>query len=256
MGEDASLRKSETATLHRALELGVKLIDTAEMYAEGGAESLIGEAIAGHREDVFLVSKVYPHNATSDGTPRALERTLKRLRTEWLDLYLLHWRGDVPLAETMEAFLKLQQSGKIKYFGVSNFDISDMRELWKVSEGREAATNQLLYNLTRRGIEYDLLPWLRERHIPVMAYSPIEQGRLLEHSGIRALAKKSGITPAQLALAWLLSFKDIVVIPKTSSPKRLEEDYAARQIKLSREQLEAMDELFPPPSAPQALEML
>ena len=198
------------------------------------------------------MSKVYPHNASAEGTPRALERSLKRLRTDSLDLYLLHWRGDVPLPETMEAFLKLRQSGKIKHFGVSNFDLSDMRELWKVPEGREVATNQLLYNLTRRGIEYDLLPWLRERHIPVMAYSPIQQGRLTEHSGLCALAKKSGLTPAQLALAWLLSFKDIVVIPKTSSPKRLEENYAARQIKLSPGQLEAIDELFPPPTVPTA----
>ena len=180
-GEDKSKRADEIATLRLALDLGVTLIDTAEMYGEGRSEELIGEAIAGRRDEAFLVSKVYPHNASRKGAVAACERSLKRLRTDVLDLYLLHWRGNVPFAETLEAFTKLREAGKIRFFGVSNLDLSDMQALWDEPGGHDVATNQLLYNLSRRGIEWDLLPWLRDKKIPVMAYSPIEQARLVKN---------------------------------------------------------------------------
>ena len=178
MGEDRATRIEEIQTLRLGLDLGATLIDTAEMYGEGRAEELIGEAIEGRRNEVFLVSKVYPHNASRRGALAACDRSLRRLRTDRIDLYLLHWRGSVPLSETMEAFMALQRAGKIRHYGVSNLDLGDMQELWSVAGGSAVATDQLLYNLARRGIEWDLLPWLRERHVPVMAYSPIEQAKL------------------------------------------------------------------------------
>ena len=181
-GEDPAKRADEIATLRLALDLGVTLIDTAEMYGEGRSEELIGEAIADRRSEAFLVSKVYPHNATRKGAIAACERSLGRLRTDVLDLYLLHWRANVPLEETMEAFTELQEAGKIRFYGVSNLDLGDMQELWEQPGGQDVQTNQLLYNLSRRGIEWDLLPWLRKRKVPVMAYSPIEQARLVEES--------------------------------------------------------------------------
>ncbi len=185
MGQDKAARAEEIATLRLGLDLGSSLIDTAEMYGEGRAEELIGEAIAGRRDEVFLVSKVYPHNASRQGAVQACERSLRRLKTDRIDLYLLHWRGSVPLAETMQAFMTLQQSGKIRHYGVSNLDLADMQELWAVQGGNATETNQVLYNLTRRGIEWDLLPLLRERGIPVMAYSPIEQAKLAQQSKTR-----------------------------------------------------------------------
>ena len=178
MGERREARKAEIAALQAGLDLGLTLIDTAEMYAEGGAEEVVGEALAGRREQAFVVSKVYPHNASRTGAIAACERSLKRLKTDRIDLYLLHWRGEHPLAETVAAFKALQSAGKIRHWGVSNLDVSDMQELWRVPDGKACATNQLLYNLSRRGIEWDLLPWLRERKVPVMAYSPVEQARL------------------------------------------------------------------------------
>src|SRR5882762_5549948 len=244
MSENPSLRDSEIATLHLALDLGANVIDTAEMYGEGRAEVLIGEALADRRDEVFLVSKVYPHHASKKGPPVACAQSLRRLRTDHLDLYLLHWRGDIPLAETMEAFHALQQAGKIRYYGVSNFDLSDLQELWKGPGGQGIATNQLLYNLTRRGIEWDLLPWLRKHRIPVMAYSPIEQARLLSHAKHADLAKSWGMTPAQLALAWLLAKDDIIAIPKTSHPDRLRENVGALNHTLTRAQLKELDRLF------------
>ncbi len=256
MGQDKAARAEEIATLRLGLDLGANLIDTAEMYGEGRAEELIGEAIAGRRDQVFLVSKVYPHNASRQGAVLACERSLRRLKTDRIDLYLLHWRGNVPLAETMDAFMALQQSGKIRHYGVSNLDLADMQELWTVPGGSATATNQVLYNLTRRGIEWDLLPQLRERGIPVMAYSPIEQAKLLSNRKLAEFAKRSGMTPAKAALAWLLASDDVIVIPKTSHRERLRENLAALEIRLTPSQLAELDQLFPPPKGPRPLEML
>ena len=200
-GEDAAARAEEIATLRLGLDLGARLIDTAEMYGDGRAEELIADAIAGRRDDVFLVSKVYPHNASAKGTSGACERSLRRLKTDRIDLYLLHWRGKVPLAETLHAFMRLKQAGKIRHYGVSNLDLKDMQELWRTPGGDAVQTNQLLYNLTRRGIEWDLLPWLRERRVPVMAYSPLEQARLVGKRKLVEFAARNGMTPAQAALA-------------------------------------------------------
>ena len=188
MGDGGEARTEEIATLQLGLDLGLKVIDTAEMYGEGQAEELIGEAIAGRRDQAFLVSKVYPHNASRKGTVAACERSLKRLRTDRIDLYLLHWRGSIPFSETIEGFMALQKAGKIRYWGVSNLDLDDMQELFSLPGGEAVATNQLLYNLTRRGIEWDLAPWLRGKRIPVMAYSPIEQSRLLRNPKLAEFA--------------------------------------------------------------------
>ena len=256
MGEDGAGRKAEVALIRRALDLGVTLIDTAEMYGEGGAEEVIGEAVAGRRGGLFLVSKVYPHNASRQGVVAACERSLRRLRTDVIDLYLLHWRGNEPLAQTIAGFEALRQAGKIRHWGVSNLDLADMQELASTAGGERVQANQLLYNLTRRGIEWDLLPWLRERHIPVMAYSPIEQARLLKDKKLVSFAKRHGCTPAQAALAWLLAKDDVIVIPKTVRAERLEEDLGALEVSLSQADLAELDRLFPPPSGPQALEML
>lgn len=256
MGDSRALRAQEIATLRRGIDLGLTLIDTAEMYGDGRAEQLIAQAIAGRRDDVFIVSKVLPNNASRRGTVAACERSLKNLNTDRIDLYLLHWRGSVPFAETLEALMALQRSGKIRHYGVSNLDLAEMKEWWKASGGEATATNQLLYNLSHRGIEWDLLPWLRERRVPVMAYSPLAQARLFKNAKFAALAKASGITPAQLALAWLLEKEDMIVIPKCSSPARVEENAAARDIKLTAAQLAELDRIFPPPTGPRALEML
>ncbi|MBL8792941.1 MAG: aldo/keto reductase [Planctomycetia bacterium] len=256
IGENAATRAEEIATLRLGLDLGLTLIDTAEMYGDGRSEQLIAEAVGNRRDEVLLVSKVYPHNASRQGAVAACERSLKRLQTDRLDLYLLHWRGDVPLAETMEAFQKLQQAGKIRHYGVSNLDLGDMQELWSVPGGQAVATNQLLYNLTRRGIEWDLLPWLRERRIPVMAYSPIEQARLLRDPKLIGFAKLHNLTPAQAALAWLLGQDDMIVIPKTGRRERLKENAAALDRPLTPEQRAELDRLFPPPSGPSALAVL
>ncbi|KRH99475.1 aldo/keto reductase [Curvibacter sp. PAE-UM] len=256
MGEDRSARKAEVAALQLGLDLGLTLIDTAEMYAEGGAEQVVGEALVGRRDQAFLVSKVYPHNASRQGAIAACERSLKRLKTDHMDLYLLHWRGQHPLAETVEAFEALQRAGKIRHWGVSNLDLADMQELWRVPGGETCAANQLLYNLGRRGIEWDLLPWLRERGVPVMAYSPIEQARLLGHKGLQDFARRHGMTPAQAALAWLLAQEGVIAIPKSASPARVRENAAAREITLNPAQLAELDQLFPPPGRPVPLEML
>lgn len=256
LGDDPARRAEEIATLRLGLDLGLRLIDTAEMYGEGLSETLVGEAIAGRRDEVFLVTKVYPHNAGRRDAVAACERSLRRLRTDRIDLYLLHWRGGVPLAETMEAFLALQQAGKIRHFGVSNLDLDDMRELWKVPGGDRVQTNQLLYNLSRRGIEWDLLPWLRERGVPVMAYSPIEQARLLRHAGLKGFAARHGIAPAQAALAWLLAREGVIAIPKTGRRDALRENAAALSITLDAAQLAELDALFPPPRGPRPLETL
>ena len=256
MGEERSARKAEVAALQLGLDLGLTLIDTAEMYAEGGAEQVVGEALVGRRERAFLVSKVYPHNASRQGAVAACERSLKRLKTDRIDLYLLHWRGPYPLTETVEAFETLQRAGKIRHWGVSNLDLADMQELWQVPGGSGCAVNQLLYNLSRRGIEWDLLPWLRRQGVVTMAYSPIEQARLLRHPGLQDFARRHGMTAAQAALAWLLAHDGVIAIPKSASVARVRENAAARDITLSAEQLRELDRLFGPPSGPTPLEML
>ena len=256
LGENRATRTEEIATLRLGLDLGATLIDTAEMYGEGRSEELVAEAIEGRRDQVFLVSKVSPHNASRKGAVAACERSLARLRTDRIDLYLLHWRGNVPLAETIEAFVALQKAGKIHHFGVSNLDLADMQELWSVPGGPAVATNQLLYNLSRRGIEWDLLPGLRERRIPVMAYSPIEQAQLTSNPKLVDFARRHGMTPAQAGLAWLLAHDAVNVIPKTGRRDRLTENVAALDHHLAQAQLAELDRLFPPPTGPRRLEML
>jgi diketogulonate reductase-like aldo/keto reductase len=249
-------RDTELATLRLGLELGATLIDTAEMYGDGLSEELVGEAIAGRRDEVFVVTKVYPHNAGRKGMPAACERSLRRLGTDRIDLYLLHWRGSVSLAETMDAFTRLKAEGKIRHYGVSNLDLADMQELWSAVGGREIQTNQLLYNLSRRGIEYDLLPWMRERRIPIMAYSPIEQGQLLRDRKLVTFAQREGMTPVEAALAWLLAKDDVIVIPKTGRRDRLRENLSALDRKLTAAQLAELDRLFRAPGGPQPLDMI
>jgi len=256
MGERKARAADEAAALRSGLDLGLTLIDTAEMYGEGGAERIVGEAIAGRRDEVFIVSKVYPHNATRKGLPAACERSLRRLGTDRIDLYLLHWRGDVPLRETVDALAALKMSGKIRHYGVSNFDLADMEELWALPGGNAGATNQVLYNLGRRSAEWALLPWQRERGVPVMAYSPIEQGRLLARPPLVALAKRRSATPAQIALAWLLRQCDVIVIPKASRPAHLRENVAALDLSLTPDELAELDAAFPPPQRPTSLAML
>ncbi|WP_416049707.1 aldo/keto reductase [Cupriavidus basilensis] len=256
MGDQPAARAEELATLRLGLDLGLTLIDTAEMYGDGRSEELVGEAIAGRRDEVFLVSKVYPHNAGRTSAVAACERSLRRLGTDRLDLYLLHWRGGVPLAETMEAFMALRKAGKIRHFGVSNLDLDDMRALWRVPGGKEVAANQLLYNLTRRGIEWDLLPWLREHGVALMAYSPIEQATLLRNPRLARFAQKHGISPVQAALGWLLAQQGVIAIPKTSHRERLRENHGALALTLSTQQLAELDAAFQPPDGPHPLAML
>jgi diketogulonate reductase-like aldo/keto reductase len=256
MGERRAQRGAEIAALRHGIERGIALIDTAEMYGDGGAEDIVGEAIAGCRDDLFIVSKVLPDNASRRGTIAACEQSLRRMRIDRIDLYLLHWRGDIPLAQTLAAFAELRASGKIRAWGVSNLDLSDMQELAALDGGVDCATNQLLYNLTRRGIEYDLLPWCRARRMPVMAYSPVEQGRMLNHPALRALARKLDATPAQVALSWLLRQDDIVVIPKAVTPAHIDDNLGALDLDLNDGDLAALDRAFPPPAQATPLEML
>ncbi len=256
MGESAAHRQQEVTALRHGIDLGMTLIDTAEMYGEGGAEIVVGQAIAQRRSSVFLVSKVYPHNATRQGAIAACERSLRRLKTDYLDLYLLHWRGSVPLAETLEAFLTLKQSGKIREYGVSNFDLDDMQEAVVLVQGRAIATNQVLYNLSRRGVEWDLLPWSRQQSIPTMAYSPVEQGRLLQNPILQKMAQQREVTPAQIAIAWLLHQEQTIVIPKSSSIAHIEQNRAAFALQLSADDISALDIAFPPPCKRVSLQML
>lgn len=256
MGENARNRQSEINALRHGLDLGLSLIDTAEMYGEGGAEEVIALAIANRRAEVFLVSKVYPHNASKQGTIAACERSLKRLNTDYLDLYLLHWRGSVPLAETLDAFQALQQAGKICSYGVSNFDVKDLEEASHLNGGNAIATNQVLYNLTRRGIEWNLLPWCQQHSLPIMAYSPIEQGRLLNNQTLTAIAQEREVTAAQVAIAWLLHQDNVIVIPKASRVEHIEQNYTALDLKLSADELATLDAAFPPPTKLVPLEML
>jgi diketogulonate reductase-like aldo/keto reductase len=255
MAERPAQRAAELAALRAGVDLGLTLIDTAEMYADGESERLVGEALRGLREQVFLVSKAYPHNASRQRLPQACEASLKRLGTDRLDLYLLHWRGRVPLAETVEAMEDLVAAGKIRRWGVSNLDTPDLEALLTVG-GAACATDQVLYNLTRRGPEYDLLPWLADRGLPVMAYSPIEQGRLLENVTLRELAAGLGATPAQVALAWVLRQDHVLAIPKAGRVAHVQENRAAADLRLSASDLAALDATFPRPTKRRPLEML
>ncbi|TLX59629.1 aldo/keto reductase [Stutzerimonas nosocomialis] len=254
MGERAGERDREVAALRLGIELGMTLIDTAEMYGEGGAERVVGEAIAGRRERVFLVSKVYPHNASRDGVVEACERSLQRLGCDYLDLYLLHWRGRYPLAETVEGFERLKAAGKIRRWGVSNLDLEDMLDLPRVER---CATNQVLYNPAERGIEFDLLPWCQQRRIPVMAYCPVGQGgALLRHPALLEVARRQGVGPAAVALAWVLRQPGVIAIPKAVTPEHLRANAAAAALQLSEEELAMIDDAFEPPTRKQSLNMV
>jgi diketogulonate reductase-like aldo/keto reductase len=248
MGENRQRRAAEVAALRLGLDLGMTVIDTAEMYADGGAEEVVSEAIDGRRGEAFVVSKVLPQHATRRGTITACHASLKRLRTDHLDLYLLHWRERVPLAETLEAFHALVQSGDIATWGVSNFDTSDMEELVALPGGSEVATNQVLYNPSRRGIEFDLLPWCTARRIPIMAYSPIHQAALLENATLTRIAGRRKATPAQVALAWVLRLPGVMAIPKSASGEHLRENRAAPSVQLMPEDLAELDREFHRPS--------
>ncbi|WP_319529127.1 aldo/keto reductase [uncultured Cohaesibacter sp.] len=244
MGDEAKKRKDEIASIRRGIELGLTVIDTAEMYGSGRSESLVGEAINGLRDEVFLVTKVLPYNASHKGTIAACEMSLKRLGTDRLDLFLLHWPGSYPLEETVSAFEELQRAGKIRYWGVSNFDPMEMAALSSVKGGDKVAANQVLYNLTRRGIEWDLLPSAEKHGLPTMAYSSIEQARLLADTELQELAADLGLTASQLALAWVLRRKQLIAIPKASKVAHLEENAKAAEIELSAETLQTLDALF------------
>ncbi len=256
MGDRATRRKEELAALREGIELGMTLIDTAEMYGDGRSESLVAEAIAGVRDRICLVSKVLPSNASRKGVVRACEASLKRLQTDFLDLYLLHWSGSHPLEDTVRGFEDLLAAGKVRAWGVSNLDLGEMQRLAAVPGGKACATNQLLYNLSRRGIEFDLLPWCRERGIAVMAYSPVEQGRILGHKALNEVARRLGATPAQVALAWVLRQAGVVAIPKAASVAHVRENHKALELRLDAEALRALDTAFPPPKKARPLEML
>jgi diketogulonate reductase-like aldo/keto reductase len=255
MAERRDRRAGEIAALRRGLDLGLTLIDTAEMYAEGGAEELVGEAIAGRRDEVFLVSKVYPQNASRRGVADACARSLHRLGTDRLDLYLLHWRGSIPLAATVEGFEDLKRAGKIRHWGVSNFDVEDLAELATVSNPGACATNQILYNLQHRGPEFDLLPAMREQGMPLMAYSPVEKGRLPRSGALAGVARRHGASPFQVALAFVMRSGNAVAIPKAGDPAHVEENQRALDLELDAEDLAALDRAFPPPDRKLPLEM-
>jgi diketogulonate reductase-like aldo/keto reductase len=256
MGESGRMRQDEVAALKLGLDLGMTLIDTAEMYGNGGAEEVVAESVKGRRDECFIVSKVLPENSTRAATITACERSLKRLNIDRIDLYLLHWRGRSPLAETLEAFLMLQERGAIRSWGVSNFDVDDMEELFALDGGGGCASNQVLYNLRRRGIEAGLLPWCRSHPVPIMAYSPIEQGRLLRDRVLTAVALRHRATTAQIALAWVLRQEDMMVIPKATTLEHVRENRAALDIQLSQQDLADLDRAFPPPKGRRPLELL
>ena len=256
MGEDRRRAAEEAAALRLGIDLGMTLIDTAEMYGSGGAEEVVARAAEGMRDQLFIVSKVYPHNASRAGVVTACERSLKRLATDRIDLYLLHWRGSIPLAETLEGFQRLERDGKIRHHGVSNFDRADMAEWVGLSGGETVAADQVLYNLSRRGPESDLVPWCRERGIAIMAYTPLGQGSMLGNPALAEIARRSGATPAQIALAWLLRQEGTIVIPKASRPEHVRENRGALDIALTEEDLTGLDRAFPPPKGKSSLGML
>ena len=256
MGDDVSKRKTEVAALRLGIDLGMTLIDTAEMYANGGVEKVVGEAIAGRRDQVFIVTKFYPQNATRERMAAACDRSLRRLDVEQIDLYLLHWPSEVPLKETLAGFEDLLEAKKIRYAGVSNFDVDGMTELGLVKNGLERiVTNEVLYNLERRGIEWDLLPWMRKRHRPVIAYSPVEEGLLTHpHPGLKRVAERHDATPAQVALAWVIREDGVIAIQKAADSKHVRENRGAADIKLTKRDLEELDESFPPAEGKKPLE--
>lgn len=261
MGENSALRSQEVAALQHGLASGLRVIDTAEMYAEGGAEEVVGEALQGRREEAFLVSKVYPWNAGAVDAVEACERSLRRLKTEYLDLYLLHWRGNIPLEETLRAMSQLQQQGKIRRWGVSNFDIDDLNELFAEAQGGSCATNQVLYHLASRGIEYDVLPECQQRNIPVMAYCPLAQAGRLRHDlmtqpVLKEMAREKGITVAQLLLAWVIREEGVMAIPKASSVQHVSENAAALDIHLTSEERAAINGVYPPPATKLPLDVV
>jgi len=257
MGETKRAHSGEVAALRLGIDLGMTLIDTAEMYGEGGAEEVVADAIDGQRERVFVVTKVYPHHASPTKLPKACERSLKRLRIDAIDLYLLHWRGSVPLAETVEAFEKLRVAGKIRHWGVSNFDVEDMKELLAIENGAACAANQVLYHVGERAIESDILPWSQKNKMPIMAYSPVGHGRgLLENPTLKKIAKRHDATPAQIALAWVLREPDVIAIPKASSEKHVRDNAKSIQIKLTNEDFAEIDREFPAPRSKQPLPIL
>lgn len=259
MGESRATHAAELAALRLALDMGWRAFDTAEMYGEGGAESLLGEALQAAlrgglpRESLDIVSKVYPHHASTADVVRACERSLQRLQLDHLDLYLLHWRGNVPLHETVAGFEQLQQRGLIRHWGVSNFDLDDMLELVEVPGGAGCSANQVWYSLSRRGVEFDLLPWMRARQMPLMAYSPIDQGALLTSLPLRKLAEDHGVTAAQLALAWMLHQPGVMALPKSSRSLHLQQNWDAAALKLDAQAIESIDAAFAPPRAKQPL---
>jgi len=256
MSERGGDRAREVAALKLGLDLGLSLIDTAEMYGEGGAEEVVGEAVKGRRDQVFIVSKVYPHNASLQGVKLACERSLKRLKTDRIDLYLLHWRGNEPLAETVAGFEALRQAGKIRHWGVSNFDTDDMEELFALPQGKGCATNQVLYNLKHRGPEFDLLPWQATRKIPLMAYSPLEIGAFATHAAVKRIAGRHGVATRQVALAWILRRPDAIAIPKAADPDHVRQNRAALDLTLTSDDLAELDALSPPPKRKTPLSMI
>ena len=256
MGEGISPEDIEADSLRAGLDLGLKLIDTAEMYGNGGSERVVGKALVGRRDDAFVVSKVLPSHASRKGTIEACERSLKNLKIEQIDLYLLHWQSSVPLSETVEALEKLVTQGKIGAWGVSNFDTALMENLAQIAPKGHIATNQILYNLSRRGPEFDLIPWCENHNIPVMAYAPIEQGRIMKNRDLMELAGKLNVAPSVLALAWVIRNPLMIAIPKTSSIKHLRENAKALAITLDHEVLQALDEIFLPPTRKQPLEVI
>jgi diketogulonate reductase-like aldo/keto reductase len=267
MGENKCAHKDEVAALRLGIELGMTLIDTAEMYGEGGAEKVVSDAIAGQRDRVFVVTKVYPHNASRTEMPKACERSLKRLRIDVVDLYLLHWRGEIPLTETVKAFEKLRAAGRIRRWGVSNFDLDDMNELLAIDNGSACAANQVLYNLESRGIEFDLLPWSQKNQIPIMAYSPVGHGRdLLNHATLKKIAKRHNATPGQIALAWVLrqplppsdefAVANVIAIPKATNQTHVRDNAQSAEIQLTQHDLAELDTKFPPPQSKQRLPTL
>lgn len=256
MGETPGRPAQEVAALRLGLDLGATLVDTAEMYAEGGAEEIVGEAIRGRRSEAFVVSKFYPHNAARRSLFAACDASLARLGVERLDCYLYHWRGSVPLRETVAALGELVASGKIASWGVSNFDVGDLEELVAIPGGEQVAANQVLYNLARRGVEFDLLPWCAQRGIDVMAYSPLDEGRIPGHPALAAAAARLGATPAQVALAWTMRDPNVAVIPKASNPAHVRANASAADLALDAVSLAQLDTAFPPPRRKRALEMI
>ena len=256
MGENEAARREEVAALQLGLDLGLNLIDTAEMYADGGAETVVADAIAGRRDGVFLVSKVLPHNASHAGTLSACERSLKRLHVERIDLYLLHWPGEHPLEETLGAFARLAEQGKIAHYGLSNFDIDELARAEQLPGGLRVGANQVLYNLDRRGIERRLIPWCASRNIAILAYSPLEQGRLRPHEVLRRVGARHAATPAQIALAWTLRHDNVVAIPKAARLAHVRDNAKAADIVLTEEDRADIDRAFPPPHRDVPLETL